>query len=256
LGSFARGQVKDSDIYFVNNAASSGGAVYMTGNTWLGFSNSTVVYDRNQFSQIGGAIYISGGSTMVYNNMSRVYFSSNIAVSSGGAIYATGTSYIDFDVDFLDFRYNRSVFGNGIVYEDAVSTVDFSKAKYIRAIGNDALVGGFLYVDGRIKEINGILEVIENTARSGSGGGLNIINGSNIRLAGHHSSFISNTALTSGSAIYLDGNSKMTLTSKYITVNYNRTLSGITPRGIFGAGAIYVNNSSINFAGPYNGVNK
>ncbi|MDR0485253.1 MAG: hypothetical protein LBH29_00840, partial [Elusimicrobiota bacterium] len=251
MGTFARGQVSNSAMQFINNAASSGGAVHMTGQTWLGFSASTVIYDRNQFSNVGGGIFINNGSTMIYNNRSVVYFSSNIAASSGGAIYATGDSYIDFDVDLLEFRYNRSINGYGVVYEDAVSTVDFSKAKHIRAIGNDALVGGFLYIDGRIKNINGILEVIENTARSGGGGGMNIINASDVNLAGYSSYFISNTAVTSGSAIYLDNNSKMTLTSKEVKVNYNRTSNSGS-----GAGAIYVGASSIIFSGIYNGVNK
>jgi predicted outer membrane repeat protein len=218
----AQGYIGNSFVDFIYNKAQYGGGVYMQDDTKWVIRNSTVIFDRNIDSQKGGGIYTTDRSSISFEQKSRVYFSSNVASSSGGAIYAGGDSLIYFDVDLLEFRYNESRDGYGVVYEEATSTIDFRKVKMLRAIGNEALKGGFIYLTNRTADIEGSIEAFNNIGTAGEAGAVGLVRGSTLTISGRRAIFSWNTAQTQGGAMYIIEGSVSNIGSREVEFNYNR----------------------------------
>ena len=72
------------EAVFVNNAASNGGAVYVTGGSNVLCSGKTKFSENNATSREGGAIYAIDGSSLVWTSASQ--FLNNNAETSGGAL--------------------------------------------------------------------------------------------------------------------------------------------------------------------------
>ncbi|MCL2144434.1 MAG: OmpA family protein [Endomicrobia bacterium] len=293
----------DSTLTFRENiAASSGGAVFLDPRGNMTFRNTNIEAIGN-ISQTGsgGFLYASAttavsgtvfnGSVNVSGNRAALYgggiytersltFNGDVELTGntaqrGGAIYATGGSTITFSGLSTTINYNESKLdaaeGNGVIYMNGTSIVRFLDT-YLRAIGNEAYNGGFLYLNNNgntdftrnvnlsnnkarvsggalyvtgtwigagtrttVLNFNGIdVNMSGNTANVFGGAVYATSSNSALNFNGSNVTFSSNTA-NEGGAIYAVSGTTLAFTESSVSFNHNKADTG---------GAIFINSNS------------
>ena len=238
---------------FSYNTASSGGAIYLTGVSDVGATESIygASFQGNSASSDGGALYITGGNgvTVAYS-----YFTLNSAMNNGGMIFQTGS-----DLTIKDSRLsNAFAFGDGggIYFNGGTSAsmtifaTTAGTAQYMNIVNNYTLNGnGAAIYMTTAADLNiysqqlryGVV-ISSNMAFNGSGGAIYFINSNNINIVNNSvpnptvNSVImfSNYAGVSGGAIYMTGSADLNINLNVGFYSNNANQSG---------GALYMINS-------------
>ncbi|MDR3244621.1 MAG: OmpA family protein, partial [Elusimicrobiota bacterium] len=264
---------RNSIVFFEDNSAARGGALYMTDSS-ASFSFSNAVFSKNYVNLEGGALYLNNSIISFYG--SSIIFTSNSA-QKGGALYADGSiinlSAIGGDIVF---QYNKALIGGDIylllsqlnlmaeqnsniflqngIYASASSinisgggNIYLSSVNYFQRISSFSVIGSYLETDfsSLTYELSSPIYVLQstislknpyfksNTASGGSGGALYIDR--SLASFGDGAKFVSNTAFSSGGAVYMNYSS---VDFKKVDFTNNFSLNGA---------AIYAIGSTISF---------
>ncbi|MDR2708779.1 MAG: hypothetical protein LBC07_02250, partial [Elusimicrobiota bacterium] len=125
LFSYSRPQTNFmSQIFFINNTANSGGAIYAANNSISNFRDALINFTGNEaLNGSGGAISLNNSSFAFVN--STVSFSNNSANLSGGAIslQSSTLSFINSSIEFFNNKANTDL--NDIAFQDPQSYLSF-----------------------------------------------------------------------------------------------------------------------------------
>ncbi|MDR3048519.1 MAG: OmpA family protein [Elusimicrobiota bacterium] len=236
LDDFSQLSFIDSSAVFSNNfSKSSGGVLYLDNSAQFVFENALLDFVKNTASISGGAIFADNGSIIDFNLSSSVFFTSNTA-SNGGAFYAQNSAIITFNGSTVSFVFNtassaaiayiasnaemhfsggdayftnnKSTGGDGILYLNG-GILDFVNISILKVQKNEALNGGFIFVNGGEFDLEILDEFIfsSNTARGiGGKGGAFYLSGSTLAIVGA-GTISYNRAQSSGGFIYAQGSS-------------------------------------------------
>ncbi len=230
--------VKGKNTFTSNEATSMGGAIYVNdGTTLTEEAGATTTFEKNTTKGKGGAIYTEGTTTLTGTNE----FTSNSA-QNGGAIYlAGGTFSISGENTFTS---NSATNNGGAVYVASGKTFEDTTGK-TKFTGNTATAnGGAIYSGGTLKLTGATFEGTGDTEKKSAENGGAIYSAGATTLSGTNS-FTSNTASTSGGAIYKDGNGSFTITGS----DAENVVSFTTNSADTTGGAIYTaNGGSVSYA--------
>ncbi|WP_052569974.1 OmpA family protein [Endomicrobium proavitum] len=224
----------DSEVNIDSNAAQDGGGMFIGGSISTGtsygsvasangiaqvtFAGSTITITGNTASASGGGIYIAGnyGNGASGGQASLIFENANVTIASntatnGSAIYAVNGASVVFNNTNIEFLWNKSA-GNGIAHWDASSYVGLENVKTIKAIGNQANNGGFLYL------VNGVTVTFAGTA-----------------------TFDGNKATTNGGALYITGNTSQIIFADGSTITFtnNNAAQGGAVYATAGANVVF-----------------
>ncbi|MBO6273715.1 hypothetical protein J6O48_13200, partial [bacterium] len=231
-----------NNVEFKNAKSTNNGAVFNMTET-----NTALVYNSGRISLSesegnGGAIYITGNSFLTINN---VEFYKNKALS-GGALYSDSDENNTPAISNISgvFKENNASILGGAIVNTAYSTISTLNALFennsVTSENNDTM-GGAIYNSGTIETITGDFK--GNTAQSSTiaKGGAIYNEGTISKFSGNleNNKAISNTDGAKGGAIYTT--SSMLLEAD----NQNYKISGnqIVNNGESEAQAIYMDNS-------------
>ena len=226
-------------VQIINNKAAKGAGVCLDLHTyelWEGFKPSSSSKIKVNLNFDGAVISNNiatgdGGGVRLYNNTS----------ASGN--HGNASQYITVNVNLNkgEFADNQAEKGGGLYLYKANVAHNSAKATSVQLLRNSAKVnGGAIYIDGS-PTVNLPKTVIQNnSAQTGSGGGI-YITGGGLTIK---NPTIQNNSAKDGGAIYITGNNAgFTSTgSENVQITQN-TASG-------DGGAIYVNGGSITIANP------
>ncbi|MDR3244704.1 MAG: autotransporter domain-containing protein [Elusimicrobiota bacterium] len=178
-------------------------------------------------------MYISGEQLNIGEENANINFS-NYNAQRGAVIYAAnGASIIFKDANF-EFSYNNSTNSDGIIELADDSKLKFENIKTLKAQSNQANNGGFLFLTNNPIYLSGYSLLINNKARSGSGGAI-YMSSSSLFIAS--ATFKGNSANLYGGALYL--------TNTQTTIESAQFINNIAKKGA----AVYANNSPLIFRG-------
>ena len=125
-------------IFKDNNAAQSGGALYITTNSTAIFTGySKVSFSNNKVMQYGGAIYCSDKSIIVADQNISVEFTNN--TSEYGGAFAIIQSYLTVEGKI---KFTNNIAERGGTFYLLMSTLTFEGSASVNFIGNKAENGG------------------------------------------------------------------------------------------------------------------
>jgi len=269
---YARNYMEAQDVQFIENQASSGGAIaagamelilysstfdsntvakygaaiyYTDSNSKENTYDLTCIdtaFENSSASASGGAIYMNGGASAYMENAA---FTKNTASNHGGAIYLNNASV---DVNGGSFTENGCGTNGGAV---ACTNESSLRLNDVTASKNTGKQGGFVYLTGTssLHMYDSLMQ--ENTA-TGNGGAVHMIEGAYGGV--YNTTFHKNTSGSSGGALYIytsgyDLGSKVELYS--CTYSNNEAVYG---------GAIYTAKQSVidlyNSTAKYNHAGK
>ncbi|AKL97547.1 OmpA family protein [Endomicrobium proavitum] len=252
----------NSIVNIGNNAAQDGGGLFVGGSVSTGaytngvntatngiaqvtFAGSTITITGNTASASGGGIYIAGnyGNGASGGQASLIFENANVTIASntatnGSAIYAVNGASVVFNNTNIEFLWNKSA-GNGIAHWDASSYVGLENVKTIKAIGNQANNGGFLYLVNGVTVFTG--EAIFDGNKATTNGGALYITGNTSQIIfadGSTITFTNNNA-AQGGAVYATAGANVVFTTgaHYVVSNNTATYGGF----------IAVNNATATF---------
>ena len=186
-GIFANGNVRLEDGTFKDNSAGeNGGGIYARGEVTL----LRVIATSNDATDDGGAIFTENAATRITDSTM-----SNNRAANGGAIYGFEGS-VDVASSFVN--YNTATTNGGGIFVSGINptlreiavTYNFSEL-----IGNQALVGGGMEMNGGSRVFINGTTIKDNKARDGAG--INIA-GNMPRLTVNGSQFDNNDAYQAG----------------------------------------------------------
>ena len=228
--------------YINNTATENGGAIFIAGTSYLGWSMQSILRSTAQhssmYSNSGENIYTSASSSFTH----YPDFSSCAVFSA--EVYGSETEWIDINESGdTVFMHNRAEGLGGAIYAES-SKICCSGSTSL--IGNSAQYGGALYLEnGAIIEIHGVTAFSSNNAVFDGGAiGAEALAYTDAELIANGSlTFTNNTCGGNGGAIHLS--------SIYFVVNGSVSFSGNSALS-FG-GALYASQKE---EGPIlNGVN-
>ena len=201
-----------------NTVSDNGGALYLGRNVKnIAFTQSNFV---NNSASSGGAIYFDRTLKASFDD---VNFTQNSASASGAAIYSTDTSaygQVNFTYANMNFKNNK---GNSIIlihYTGSVST--FENVTFTGNYGGFYGVLSYNY-DSTLPVVEtsfNHVDFINNTANNGA---ISVF-GKYSEMSLENMKFINNTANSMGGAVYANGGSRNSY--KNITFNGNKASSG------------------------------
>lgn len=239
-----------------NHSASYGGAVYNPNSQYVYAvigqpgTETKMTFTGNSAAKTGGAIFLSHQST-VYITGSTLFSQNQALDGNGGAINAAGALVIDY----ASFEKNTASSKGGAIYayynspENTIRLVQIKSGLFLQ---NEAPRGGAIGFScgdevavGAKGEIGNVI-FCENNApltsagKYGYGAALHIDQASDVKIYGS-ASFIDNRSDGNGAAIYVTKNSKLNiLANENVTVTFK---GNVTNEG--NAGAIYNSGSPV-----------
>ncbi|MCB2181051.1 MAG: right-handed parallel beta-helix repeat-containing protein [Desulfobulbaceae bacterium] len=221
------------------NQCRYGSAIYaINGGDDLTVTGSTLL--SNVAANEGGAIYLSGRTSTT--TLTDTTVSGNSAGQHGGAIRCVNSALV-LNNSTIDSNTGIASYGvGGGIYVSGASAI-LSTTSGTTISNNDAKVGGGIQASGGAQlTISGTI-IEENTARGGTGGGLNIADAATV-VDIFKTWIRGNTAMTYGGGIY-NSTATTTLTNCMVTGNLAEGVSYNDGGGINNAGTMYVYSSSI-----------
>ncbi|MDR0485393.1 MAG: autotransporter domain-containing protein, partial [Elusimicrobiota bacterium] len=250
-----------------------GGAIYLAGST-MQFNNVEMNYNASYSS--GGAIYLQA-SSLTFRDTKEISFIGNVSTNGAGGVFFIDSLSVLIFKNIGHLRgINNAALEGGFAYL-INQKYTFDRNLMITMEGNTAISGngGVFYLDASTMTFDGENpRLIRNTAYN-SGGAIYAGNGSYLEFKNFEMiEFYKQTALTGrGGAVYVDPTSTFSFRNvgwinaqnnyageggvfyferqKYDFGSHNTevrmTLTANTA-GMGGGGAIYLNNSELNFA--------
>ena len=228
-------------LFFDNEASNKGGGIYLHENNISFDEYSVVQFDGNNAKQ-GGALYAEMNCTIINGVTSTVEFSNNTG-EEGGGIYFISNSYLSIiGSSNITFYNNEAAENGGGIYSDMNSGIQFSSDSPIILSKNTATQGGAIYLRSDSSLVfESCIMFTENEA-SKHGGSVYSNSNSNIMFKGNCSvKYSKNKALNgAGGGIYCTDSSNTTFQGlSNITFTENAARDG---------GALYYNfESSVQF---------
>ena len=184
-------------ISFINNTSvyGMGGAIYMNGSSHDIISSNISFIDNT--APVGGAMALANGSYQVYGNLS---FISNTATSHGGAIDILDGQHIISGTILFANNSVSSGFGGAVCTSSGSHNISgdliFINNSVLAGIG-----GAIAFLFGSDNYFSGNISFVKNTAEQG---GAMFLNSGSLNISGDVS-FTENSARTYGGAIALFG---------------------------------------------------
>ena len=191
-----------SGCTFTNNGGSTGGAIYVGGNTRnTAFSNCK--FSSNSATNGGGAIYIASSC---YNlTFSGLEISEVSATNAGGAVYIASGCY---NICFKGSNFQSSIASGTSRSLLSSATPGIGGAVYIASNANNISFIGTDFISNRANS--------PGNAAGANGGAMFVADGSTVYIDG--STFRSNTAYSNGGAVALQ-NSRLNITNSIFISN-------------------------------------
>lgn len=185
------------------NSALRGGAIYLVGNAQVSFKSNgqPVSFAANNAADSGGAIYVDPSDVSGYLNIDNANFTGNsapqntVALGYGGAIAFRGASPMTISYSF--FSKNQGRFGGAVFVGNGVNGVNASINHTVFDQNQSTLFGGGLYTNGDNTHLN-ISDAVFTHNQTEAGGGVARFNAI---LSVSDSSFTNNTATKFGGGI-------------------------------------------------------
>ena len=140
----SRSRVTFEGVTFAGNVAtSSGGAIFLSSQTYASFGGeivNTTFTGNAATSGNGGALYVEGGSYVNWTGNS--IFSENSCLGEGGAVSLAGESYALWTGSTTFTRKTATVYGGALCLTAGSSAVWTANAHFL---GNSARFGGAIY---------------------------------------------------------------------------------------------------------------
>ncbi|MDR1952585.1 MAG: hypothetical protein LBQ37_03625 [Elusimicrobiota bacterium] len=218
----------NSNVNFIVNKSSTGGALNSQQFSYISFTGSSISFVSNTASQNGGAVYLDGGQ-ILFTNSSSV-FSNNEALNGKALYVKNGTiKFLQSFVEFRDFRNYSST--SNIVYVETGAAV-FNNS-IINFTNNTTADDGAVFASGSAQgdiSFQGIssFSAVGNSAKNG---GFIYLNNQNLTLSGG-AWFINNSAQEKGGAIYASNNSLLSLDAQSGVI-FRQNLSNNLPNDIY-----------------------
>lgn len=216
-----------------NTADRLGGAIFLdSANCQLTAKNC--IFENNQAAQSGGAIYIRGGTVSIENTS----FTQNGAEADGGAIYLTGADS-SVNATNCSFEENASTKRGGAVAMLEGSSATITGGAFKK--NNATTLSGAIYTNKSDLTLQGTadayLPLTENHGEANSNGGAVYATGDcDVKL--QYVSMTGNTAAaTGGSALMATGGAQVTLADSIVTGNENQT-TGDYRAAVYVTGAV------------------
>ncbi|MCL2506631.1 MAG: OmpA family protein [Endomicrobia bacterium] len=229
----------NNNIQFNGNiATSSGGAIYLANNFNAGLSGSgPVSFSGNTAGLAGGAIYAAGG----YPALSNASFSINTA-PNGGAIYTVS----NFNLTSPNFSANRATTGSGgAIYNLSTLTFFASGGQFSNNIAVSS-GGAILNTGSGYISFNSGSAVTffanSSTGTYGVGGAIYNDVSRNVSMSGSVLTFMSNTAVSSGGAVYNAGTFNATTSNLSFSMNLSSSVGG----AIYNIASVSISTSQFN----------
>ena len=243
----------NSIVWFINNhAAMFGGAIYASNKygpriTLIADENSTLFFVNNSATS-GGAIYFTTAHTVLKGH-AVVTFSNNNVISNGGVIYCDYISDLRIEGNSnVNFSNNHALYG-GVIYSNENNTITIDGNSSVKFFKNSAFSGGAIYssyYSNVTFKANSVSTFTDNSAVQ-NGGAAYIISSSHIMTIGNPSiTFQSNRAAQNGGAVYSIANSNILGEGRYSLLFANNTAKN--------GGAVFTSQCDIKFGD--NGVVK
>ena len=233
---------KDSSTTtFTYNAATVGGAIFISESSKSFEDSSTTNFTYNTATDDGGAIYTEH-SSIYFEDSSTTDFTYNVARDSGGAMHTFHSSISFEDSSTTDFTSNTAEYdGGAIIIKDG--PISFEGSSTTDFTHNTATYGGAIYTRSSsisFKE-NSTTDFTNNSARH-DGGAIYTRSGSSISFKDiSDTQFNNNVAISNGGAIHSRYTPISSKGNSHIQFNNNAATRG---------GAIYsIDNNLISFEG-------
>lgn len=248
-----------NNCYFLNNSATSGGAIFNTGYLYLNgcdfnansahmggaiagettliISNSS--FENNHASNSGGAVGYNSCTVNVNNSI----FNNNTAINTGGALAITSADLpVNININSCTFYYNTAQYG-GSIFNIGNLTVTNSTFKF-----NSASLYGAIYDEGNTTLKN---SKFYNNSCTNVGGAVGFDSGT---LRASNCTFNGNTAGTCGGAVS-SAYQYLPLVMYLIECTFNNN-TGMYGGAVFNTGNITINDSNFdsNHATNYGGA--
>ena len=207
----SRSRVTLEGVAFTGNVAtSSGGAIFLSRQTYASFGGeivNTTFTGNAATSGNGGALHVEGGSYVFWTGTS--IFSENSCLGAGGAVFLTEGSYALWTGNTTFTRNTANANGGALCIIVGSSVVWTANAHFL---GNRARKGGTIYTFlNSMATWTAESHFVANRARHG--GGLLLGLYSNASWAGK-TFFSANAANVDGGALYIDQGSVFTWTAE------------------------------------------
>ena len=214
---------------FVNNYASTGGAIYATGTCTV--SKCTFNFNSAKFK--GGAIFSTGPATARQSKFTGNYANSGGAVSTGNKFVASGSTFT---------RNSAKVSDGGAIYCRSLNI-----AKSSLSSNSAAKMGGAIYAHDTLAKVSN--SFFKYNSANGLGGAINAFKGHIVR-----SGFTSNKG-ASGGAVYLSTGS--IYYSRFVS-NSAKAKGGavLIPRSPKIMHSVFIKNKATNIGGAVNSGNE
>ena len=194
-------------VSFIDNSATgNGGVMYIVQFSTITFEeSSTINFVGNNADSNGGVMYIDGSSTITFEGNSTVNFTNNGADHNGGVMYIIDSSTNNFGgISTVTFYHNYANNYGGVMYIDQNSTLLFKRMPTVAYNGNTAYLGGSVWIKSSwfVISKNSWVTFINNTALM-DGGAIYLRDQSNFQLQEYsNATFYNNSAGDYGGAIY------------------------------------------------------
>ena len=186
-----------ASIVFADNAAASGGSIYLTHNSTVTLKGVSLFRNNTSNSSQEVMNYRKILSCNNVNSMREIKLTNSTSNGSGGAIVCNN-SYLEIYY-YSNFTHNIAEWHGGVMM---LHTCVLNIQGNTSFVGNKAFdLGGAMLLRNTKSNINGNLFLNKNQANYGSGGALFIIEGKFI-IKGH-TLFDSNSAKYGGGALFI-----------------------------------------------------
>ena len=202
----------NSRVLFSDNQAENlGGGICLRENNISFDDNSTVLFISNHAKQ-GGALYAEMNCTIMNEGTTTVEFSNNTG-EDGGGIYFTSNSYLSItESSNVTFYNNEAGENGGGIYSGMNSDIQFSSDSPITLSKNTATQGGAIYLSSDSDLVFESCVMFTENEASKHGGSVYSINNCDITFKRNSSiNYSKNKALNgAGGGIYCTDNSNTT----------------------------------------------
>ena len=245
-------------VYFINNTAYRGGAIFLTRKATMHIANGVNMFflenktrklpHNSTYSKFGGGAIVLDSSFIFTETNAKLYFIKNSAGLDGGAILMRYQSTITLSSSTLvNFTSNVTAYTGGAISLNDGSSLNISANTSIYFRNNTAInkEGGALSITSSYLLIqNSNLFIENNSASKHAGGGIFMSSSSSLKVSKNSEIFFTaNRAHLQGGAVYLSlgGNISIDSCSKLI-ITYNSANQG---------GAFYLTATAMLSVGSY-----
>ena len=215
---------------FVENQASSGGAIYLPNGSTLVIEDAT--FTGNIASRQGGAIYSSNGAMI---DITLSAFNGNQATGDGGAIYSSNGA---IDITSSAFNGNQATGGGAIYSSNGAIDITLSAFNGNQATGDGGAINAANTNLTIATSSFGDIAIVDSGNTANRGGAIYSFNAF---LDISNTDFAGNTANSSGGAIWRRGNKTAQDYSSFTDVAFTNNTALSTS---YGGGAIYISDFS------------